>query len=203
MCLRRALVPQPSIGTPSMHVHAAACPCCMTVCVCAWCEGKNTDIPQIFDLRWEILSALNLPGMPGRATFLPSRITVRRAPVQLRRSRLLPRQTCTRGLIELAASALARAHWRSSGARTEADAKSVWVACCRRRIGVAVARADARFRLRRAVFVGVPRAVLDDGTPRGLAAMAAARATNGVAAHAEVDLHALYAHQVTVRVNAD
>ena len=43
--------------------------------------------------------------------------------------------------------------------------------------------------------------MLDDGTPRGLAAMAAA--TNGMAAHAAVDLHALYAHQVTVRVNAD
>ena len=48
---------------------------------------------------------------------------------------------------------------------------------------------------------GVPRAVLDDGTPRGLAVMAAA--TNGMAVHAEVDLHALYAHQVTVRVNAE
>ena len=104
-------------------------------------------------------------------------------------------------LIDLAAAKLARAHWRSSGARNEAEAKGVWVACCRRRVGIAVARAYARFRLRRAIFVGVPRAVLDDGTPRGLAAMAAA--ANGMAAHAAVDLHALYAHQVTVRVNAD
>ena len=69
-------------------------------------------------------------------------------------------------LIELVASALARAHWRSSGARNEAEAKGVWVACCRRRVGVAVARAYARFRLRRAIFVGVPRAVLDDGARR-------------------------------------
>ena len=55
--------------------------------------------------------------------------------------------------------------------------------------------------LRELMVYGVPRAVLDDGTPRGLAVMAAA--TNGMAVHAEVDLHALYAHQVTVRVNAE
>ena len=77
----------------------------------------------------------------------------------------------------------------------------MWVAICRRRIGVAVARAYARYRLRRTVFVGVPRAVLDDGTPRGLAATAAS--AGGAAAHAEVDLHALWAHQVTVRTVAD
>ena len=77
----------------------------------------------------------------------------------------------------------------------------MWTAICRRRVGVAVARAYARYRLRRVIFVGVPRAVLDDGTPRGLAATAAS--AGGAAAHADADLHALWAHQVTVRVNAD
>ena len=72
----------------------------------------------------------------------------------------------------LAAHALARKHWRSSGARNEAEARSWWVSICRRRIGVAVARAYARYRIRRMVFIGVPRAVLDDRARRGVAGVA-------------------------------
>ena len=37
------------------------------------------------------------------------------------------------------------------------------------RIGVATARAYARYRLKRLVFVSVPRAVLDERAQRGLA----------------------------------
>ena len=65
--------------------------------------------------------------------------------------------------------ALARKRWRSSGARNEAEARSWWVSHCRMRIGVATARAYARYRLKRLVFVGVPRAVLDERAQRGLA----------------------------------
>ena len=74
-------------------------------------------------------------------------------------------------LISLAAHALARKHWRASGARNEAEARSWWAARCRRRVGVAVARAYARYRLRRLVFIGVPRAALDDRRRRDAAAL--------------------------------
>ena len=100
-------------------------------------------------------------------------------------------------IIDVCARMLARKHWRSSGARSEAEARSVWVACCRRRIGVAVARAYARYRVRRSVYVGVPRAVIDDRAPRGLAARATSSAMH------EADTTALWQHQATVRPNAD
>ena len=95
-------------------------------------------------------------------------------------------------LIELAAHALARKHWRRSGARCEAEARSFWVGMCRRRIGVAVTRAMARHRIRRTVFIGVPRAVLDDRARRGLAATGEDRHPR------DSDLHAFYAHQIVV-----
>ena len=100
-------------------------------------------------------------------------------------------------IIDLCARALARKHWRSSGARSEKEARSVWVACCRRRIGVAVARAYARYRIRRVVYVGVPRAVIDERAPRGLAARAVSSTMH------EADTQALWQHQATVRPNAD
>ena len=64
---------------------------------------------------------------------------------------------------------------------------------------MAVTRAYARYRIKRSVFVGVPRAVLDDRARRGL---------NGVAGGSggytdDVDLHAFYGFQVHVRANAD
>ena len=49
-------------------------------------------------------------------------------------------------LVELAGQALARKKWKSSGARSEAEARSYCVAYCRRRIGAAVARAYAGVR---------------------------------------------------------
>ena len=103
-------------------------------------------------------------------------------------------------LIDLAAHALARKHWRSSGARNEAEARSWWVSICRRRIGVAVARAYARYRIRRMVFIGVPRAVLDDRARRGVAGVAGG-ADGGH--RADVDLRDFYRYQVHVRANAD
>ena len=95
-------------------------------------------------------------------------------------------------LIQLAAHELARKHWRQAGARSEGEARSFWVGMCRRRIGVAATRAMARHRIRRTVFVGVPRAVLDDRARRGVAATGADRHPS------EDDLHALYAHQRAV-----
>ena len=95
-------------------------------------------------------------------------------------------------LIELAAHALARKHWRSAGARNEAEARSFWVGLCRRRIGVAATRAMARHRIRRTVFIGVPRAVLDDRVRRGVAAVGADRHPH------DHDLHAFFAHQIVV-----
>ena len=72
----------------------------------------------------------------------------------------------------------------------------MWVACCRRRVGIAVARAYARYRIRRVPYVGVPRAVIDDRVQR------AARAGPSTAPREE-DTHALWSHQATVRPNAD
>ena len=104
-------------------------------------------------------------------------------------------------LIDLAAHRLARKHWRFAGSRTEAEARSWWVSHCRRRIGVAVSRAYARFRLRRIPFIGVPRAVLDERVRRGLNRTAAGGADGGV--HHDFDAHIFYGHQVGVRTNAD
>ena len=99
--------------------------------------------------------------------------------------------------------ALARKHWRSSGARNEAEARSWWVSHCRMRIGVATARAYARYRLKRLVFVGVPRAVLDERAQRGLAGGARDAGANGGGGHTSADLQQFWQHQVHVRVNAD
>ena len=74
------------------------------------------------------------------------------------------------------------------------------MARCRRRIGVACTRAFARFRLRRLVFVGVPRAVLDERARRGV--QAAAAGPDG-GHDADVDNRGFYGHQVDLRVNAD
>ena len=73
-------------------------------------------------------------------------------------------------LIKLAARALARKHWRSMGARDEKEARGWWTNDCRKRLGVAVTRAYARFRASRITYIGMPRAVLDElkerrGTP--------------------------------------
>ena len=101
-------------------------------------------------------------------------------------------------LVELAARGIAAKRWRRDGARSEAEARSYWVGTCRRRIGVAVARAMARHRIRRTVFIGVPRAVLDDRVRRGVAA---ARA--GVGGHTDADLFGFWAFQTHVQPHAD
>ena len=102
-------------------------------------------------------------------------------------------------LVNLAARALARKHWRSMGSRTEQEARSWWVARCRRTVGTVVARAYARYQLRRLLFVGVPRAVLDahrdERAQRGVAGGAGDRSL-------DADLQAFWAHQVHVRANA-
>ena len=77
-----------------------------------------------------------------------------------------------------------------------------WVGRCRRRIGVAVARAFARHRIRRLAFIGVPRAVLDDRARRGAAGFfRGGRADGGE--RLDADLGEFYAHQVHARANAD
>ena len=103
-------------------------------------------------------------------------------------------------LVELAGQALARKKWKSSGARSEAEARSYWVAYCRRRIGAAVARAYARYRLRRIPFIGVPRAVLDDRARRGVAA--ASMGADGGDEH-DAAVREFFGHQVHARVNAN
>ena len=102
-------------------------------------------------------------------------------------------------LITLAAHALAHKHHQAMGARNEKEARSWWVASCRRRIGTAVARAYARYRLRRRFFIGVPRAVLDERARRGVAGAAG----GGDGRDPDADFHAFRAHQVHVRANAD
>ena len=92
-------------------------------------------------------------------------------------------------LVELCAHRLARKHWRLAGARTEKEARGWWVGSCRRRIGVAVARAFARHRINRIAFIGVSRAVVADRIARGI----------GVARlevqYSDLDFAGFYAHQ--------
>ena len=71
---------------------------------------------------------------------------------QLRRGE--PRRRGSHPPVRPRAHALARKHWRSSGARNEAEARSWWVSHCRMRIGVATARAYACCHLKRFGFVG-------------------------------------------------
>ena len=100
------------------------------------------------------------------------------------------------------AYAIARKRWRLMGARSEAEARSYWVGVCRRRVGVAVARAMARFRIRRSPFLGVPRAVLDERARRGALGLPTG-APGGVVAAGDEDVRAFYMHQVHERTPAD
>ena len=62
-------------------------------------------------------------------------------------------------LIHIAAQRLATKHWRLLGARSQGEVHGFYVAQLRRRMGVTAVREFARHRLRRAAYVGVPRAV--------------------------------------------
>ena len=64
-------------------------------------------------------------------------------------------------LIHVAAQRLATKHWRLLGARSQGEVHGFYVAQLRRRIGVTAVREFARHRLRRAAYVGVPRAVVE------------------------------------------
>ena len=108
----------------------------------------------------------------------------------------------THQLIDLSARALARKHWREWGARDEPEARGYWVKACRRRVGVHVARAYARYRIRRQWFVGVPRAVLEEPMQRGLAARGAARSAAGPG-FSDDDMRDFWAYQAHVRADAD
>ena len=103
-------------------------------------------------------------------------------------------------LITLAGHALARKHWRRMGARNEKEARSWWVADCRKRIGVAVARAYARFRTSRMPYIGMARAALVEARERRLTQ--AANRRHGRDPYA-ADLHAFWVYQERVRPNAD
>ena len=82
------------------------------------------------------------------------------------------------------------------GARSEAEARSWWIGYCRRRIGVAVARAMARHRLRRVPFIGVPRPVLDARARRG----AAAAPVPAGAGYDDTDTLAFFTYQAHVHM---
>ena len=64
-------------------------------------------------------------------------------------------------LIHVAAKRLATKHWRLLGARSQGEVHGFYVAQLRRRMGVTAVREFARHRLRRAAYVGVPRAVVE------------------------------------------
>ena len=64
-------------------------------------------------------------------------------------------------LIHIAAQRLATKHWRLLGARSQGEVHGFYVAQLRRRMGVTAVREFARHRLRRAAYVGVPRAVVE------------------------------------------
>ena len=59
-------------------------------------------------------------------------------------------------LADVVAGEMARREWRVRGARSEAEARSYYVARLRRSWGIMVAREMARFRLRRVPFIGQP-----------------------------------------------
>ena len=80
-------------------------------------------------------------------------------------------------LISAAADGMAAKWWRLYGARSQAEARSIFVSRLRRQMGVFAAREMARHRLRRVPFVGVPRAVI----ARGLAGRGAAPGAGPVA----------------------
>ena len=63
-------------------------------------------------------------------------------------------------LVAAAADLIARRDWRRMGFRTVAEARSIVITRLRRELGVRVARAFARYRVRRIPFIGVPRAAL-------------------------------------------
>ena len=64
-------------------------------------------------------------------------------------------------LLSAAADGVARRIWLRYGARSQSEARSFAVASIRRRLGVFVVREMARHRLRRAMYVGVPRSVVE------------------------------------------
>ena len=64
-------------------------------------------------------------------------------------------------LIHVVAQRLATKHWRLLGARSQGEVHGFYVAQLRRRMGVTAVREFARHRLRRAAYVGVPRAVVE------------------------------------------
>ena len=64
-------------------------------------------------------------------------------------------------LLTEAASRMAAKEWRRWGARTQAEARSFFIASLRRQLGVHVVREMARHRLRRVPYIGVERAVLE------------------------------------------
>ena len=64
-------------------------------------------------------------------------------------------------LIHVAAQRLATKHWRLLGARSQGEVHGFYVAQLRRRMGVTAVREFARHRLRRAAYVDVPRAVVE------------------------------------------
>ena len=59
-------------------------------------------------------------------------------------------------LADVVAGEMARREWRVRGARSEAEARSYYVARLRRSWGIMVAREMARFRLWRVPFIGQP-----------------------------------------------
>ena len=60
-------------------------------------------------------------------------------------------------LLELAATSRARRDWRFLGARSQSEARGVFIALYRRRLGCFVVREYARHRLRRIPFIGLTR----------------------------------------------
>ena len=64
-------------------------------------------------------------------------------------------------LVAECARLIARAHWRRMGCRSESEAYGIIVSSLRRQVGAVAARAQARHRISRWQWVGVPRAVVD------------------------------------------
>ena len=85
-------------------------------------------------------------------------------------------------LLDAAATARAQRDWRARGARSMQEARAVFIALYRRRLGCFVAREMARHRLRRLPFVGATRAQVRARGRRGDAQLGAGADGGGVRA---------------------
>ena len=102
-----------------------------------------------------------LPGVPPMATPAALRLASFGAVRALVFGQYAEVSNDVLSLVAECARLIARAHWRRMGCRSESEAYGIIVSSLRRQVGAVAARAQARHRISRWQWVGVPRAVVD------------------------------------------